>query len=410
LQEINATLEQRVEERTRELATLLEISQNVSSTLELDALLQMVLDQLKTMVEYNGASLMVVEEDRLRFLAYRGPIRNDEIERLRIPFDPTTVNFEIIRTGKPLIIPDLRGDSAPAKVFRKTAGDNLDTLFGYIRCWMGVPLIVKGRVIGMLTLDHSQPDFYTPNHAALALAFANQAASAIENARLYDRLHESAVAEERNRLARDLHDAVSQTLFSANLIAESLPKLWERNPDVGKQKLEELGLLTRSALSEMRTLLLELRPASLIEMDLADLLHHLTNAFTGRSRIPVRLAIEGQVDPDFKVKEVIYRVVQESLNNVTKHAQASEVCLQLQRSETQVHLEISDDGNGFDPQQIAPDSLGLGIMRERVGTIGAALMIESVPGAGTHINLSWVSPEVLKINSSQNGETKEGEE
>ena len=280
-------------------------------------------------------------------------------------------------------------DTPAARSFRQTAGDELDTLFGYIRCWMGVPLKVKGEVIGMLSLDHSQSNFYTAASASLAMAFANQAAIAIENARLFENAEQAAAAQERSRLARDLHDAVSQTLFSASLIADVLPKLWERNPEAGKQKLDELRLLTRGALSEMRTLLLELRPASLVDMDLADLLRTLTNAFTGRTRVPVELKGDGQIDPPLPVKEVFYRVAQEALNNITKHADASQVTVYLQRTEQQVQLEIQDDGRGFDPQSLSPDNLGLGIMRERAEAVSAHLKIHSKIKSGTRIKLLW---------------------
>ena len=386
---LQQNLEQRVDERTRELSTLLQVSQNVSSTLELDALLGMVLDQLKQVLDYSGASLMSAEGNMLRILAYRGPIGQDDILRLEIPIESSTTNFDVIRSGQPIIIPDVYADTPAARSFRQTAGDELDTLFGYIRCWMGVPLKVKGEVIGMLSLDHSQSNFYTAASASLAMAFANQAAIAIENARLFENAEQAAAAQERSRLARDLHDAVSQTLFSASLIADVLPKLWERNPEAGKQKLDELRLLTRGALSEMRTLLLELRPASLVDMDLADLLRTLTNAFTGRTRVPVELKGDGQIDPPLPVKEVFYRVAQEALNNITKHADASQVTVYLQRTEQQVQLEIQDDGRGFDPQSLSPDNLGLGIMRERAEAVSAHLKIHSKIKSGTRIKLLW---------------------
>jgi two-component system nitrate/nitrite sensor histidine kinase NarX len=386
---LQQNLEQRVDERTRELFTLLQVSQNVSSTLELDVLLGMVLDQLKQVLDYNGASLMSMDRNVLRILAYRGPIGQDDILRLEIPFDSSTMNYDVIRSGEPIIIPDVYADTPAARSFRQTAGDELDTLFGYIRCWMGIPLKVKGEVIGMLSLDHSQPNFYTAASASLALAFANQAAIAIENARLFEKTEQAAAAQERNRLARDLHDAVSQTLFSASLIADVLPKLWDRNPEAGKQKLDELRLLTRGALSEMRTLLLELRPATLVDMDLGDLLRHLTNAFTGRTRVPVELKIDGQIDPLPQIKEVFYRVAQEALNNITKHADASQVSVNLQCGEGHVQLEIRDDGRGFDLQAISPENLGLSIMRERAETVGAHLEIHSKIRSGTRIELLW---------------------
>ncbi len=256
---------------------------------------------------------------------------------------------------------------------------------------LAVPMSVQGEMYGGLVMYYPTPRNIQPEEIALASTFANQASLAIENALLRAQAAEGAALAERGRLARDLHDAVSQTLFSASLIAEVLPKLWERNPETAAQKLEELRQLTRGALSEMRTLLLELRPAALVEMDLADLLRHLVNAFSARARLPVDLAIEGQADPPAEVKAIFYRVAQEALNNIAKHAAASQVSVTLQRDEKSTLLQVRDDGRGFDLRQVPPVSLGLGIMRERAESIGAHLEIKSRPGEGTRVTLEWNS-------------------
>src|SRR6185295_7642889 len=153
--------------------------------------------------------------------------------------------------------------------------------------WMGVPLIARDRVVGVLAILHREADHFTAEYAELALAFASQAAIAIENARLYEQAQGRAALEERQRLARDLHDAVTQTLFSASLIAEVLPRIFARSPAQGAERVEELRQLTRGALAEMRTLLAELRPSVLTEAALPELLRQLADAFTGRARIPV---------------------------------------------------------------------------------------------------------------------------
>ena len=141
---------------------------------------------------------------------------------------------------------------------------------GFVEPGALLPLQVRDRILGVLVIIGAPGQRFGPEQAALFISIADQLGVAVENARLYGQAEQAAIAAERNRLARDLHDAVTQTLFSASLIAEVLPKLWERDPEVGKSKLEELRLLTRGALSEMRTLLLELRPAVLVEMDLGD--------------------------------------------------------------------------------------------------------------------------------------------
>lgn len=549
-------LEQRVQERTRELTTLLDVSHNVASTLELEPLLDLILDQLKSVVDYDGASIMVLNGEELRILAHHGPISQKDVLQLSFSLQEAGANAEVIRRRQPVIIPDVRADTPLARAFQKTAGEQLTTTFAYVGSWMGVPLIVKDRLLGMLSMDHSQRHYYQPSHSKLALAFANQvavtienarlfaqteqhsqelealyraddelyrhlrlenvlqalvdvavgilgadksslmvwdsqqkklnvraargfkpetmaqmsfapgegvvgqvfdsgkpavveetrlradvarkiveregissfmhvpieingrifgvfnisynqprafgeqeqrlfsalaqrAALVIENARLYERAQEAAAAEERNRLARELHDAVTQTLFSASLIADVLPRIWSRNPEQGQQRLEELRELTRGALAEMRTLLLELRPSSLTEVNLGDLLRQLTEATIGRSRLPVDLTIEGEKPLPPEVQVALYRIAQESLNNITKHAGASQVTIDLCYGAEVVELSIRDNGRGFDPEQVPVSSLGMGIMRERAHKIGATLNVDSQIGEGTQITVIW---------------------
>jgi signal transduction histidine kinase len=140
-------------------------------------------------------------------------------------------------------------------------------------------------------------------------------------------------------------------------------------------------------------LLLELRPTSLADIDLGDLLRHLVNAFIGRTRTPAVLEISGQMDPPAEVKSVFYRVAQEALNNIGKHAQATQVQLHLARAEGQARLEVRDNGRGFNPNSSRPGSLGLGIMRERAESIAAQLTLESRPGGGTKLVLTWKQQE-----------------
>jgi signal transduction histidine kinase len=201
----------------------------------------------------------------------------------------------------------------------------------------------------------------------------------------------AAVVAERSRLARDLHDAVTQTLFSASLIAEALPSLWESDPEEGVQLLDELRRLSRGALAEMRTLLLELRPAALADTSLGDLLRQLAEAVTGRTGVPVAVHVEADGTLPADARLALYRIAQEALNNVVKHASAGKVQVSLRPagSEGAVELCIGDDGCGFDLSNVSPDHLGLGIMRERADAIGAHLDIQSEPGQGTQVKVVW---------------------
>jgi len=214
------------------------------------------------------------------------------VAELRFLLRYASIYQQVVLQRKPIIIPDVRDDTPLAQCYRESVGERLETTFAYVRSWLGVPLMVQEHAIGMLASTIRNHYFYTSQHAELAMAFATQAAVAIENARLYKQAQELAAIQERQRLARDLHDSVSQSLFSASLSAEVLPRLWERQPEEGRRCLAELHRLTRGALAEMRTLLLELRPTALVETALGDLLSQLAEAIAGRARLPVTRIIE----------------------------------------------------------------------------------------------------------------------
>jgi signal transduction histidine kinase len=256
---------------------------------------------------------------------------------------------------------------------------------------LGVPLHLGEEVYGGLLMFFTDERSFGPDDLELGLTFADQAALAIANDRLRAQAEETAVATERNRLARDLHDAVTQTLFSASLIAETLPLIYENKPAEGMSLLQELRQLTRGALAEMRTLLLELRPIALEESELPDLLFQLSEAVTGRTGIPINTTIERPCKLPKRVRIALYRISQEALNNVMKHARATEVDLSLHGCSDGevVTLSVIDNGRGFDSDQVASDRMGLKIISERAQAIGAELVMHSRPGEGTKVEISW---------------------
>jgi PAS domain S-box-containing protein len=214
---------------------------------------------------------------------------------------------------------------------------------------------------------------------------------------LADKAAQEAVTADRTRLARDLHDAVTQTLFSSSLIAEVLPDLWQMDVEEAKKSTEELRQLTRGALAEMRTLLLELRPATLTRTRLSDLIKQLCEAFIGRSRLPIKINIEGDCTLPPEVQVAVYRIAQESLNNVFKYARAAQVNVNLFITADMVHYETCDNGIGFDMSMSKPTSLGMRIMRERAEAIGADFQITSAPGSGTCVSVTWHPNPNIKL-------------
>lgn len=200
-----------------------------------------------------------------------------------------------------------------------------------------------------------------------------------------------ATMQERQRLAQNLHDAVNQSLFSASLIAEVLPRLWERDPEAGRQALEDLRRLTRGAMAEMRGLLAELRPVVLTDSELGDLLRQFGDALTGRTNIPVQVTVTGQAPGPLpaNVQVAFYRVCQEALTNIAKHAGASQVEIDLGYEADAVTLRIRDNGQGFDMAHTPAGHYGLSMMGERAKTIGAKLSVASQPGEGAEIVICW---------------------
>jgi two-component system nitrate/nitrite sensor histidine kinase NarX len=382
-------LEQKVIERTRELAMMLEISNTVASNLELRPLLRVVLQQLQSVLGCTGATILVVEGDELILLDHRGPIGPEAIAKARFAAR-WAIKWAELRRGSPLNIDNIWGDSAPAAAFRDRAPAALTSLFKYARSLLLVPLEVRDRLIGFLLIDSEEADRYHTRDAQLAWALANQAAVAIENTRLYDQARELATVEERQRLARDLHDSVTQTLYTASMLGRALPGAWDSDPSKGRTMLAHLEQVTQSALAEMRTLLLELRPGAVLQSELPDLLRQLAHACRSHLEKPIDLQCAGEGRLPGEVHETFYRLARAALGNVVKHAAASQARVVLRQQAESAAIVISDDGGGFDSRQpTRRPRMGLDIMRERALAVGASLIIDSAPGRGTTVSLHW---------------------
>ncbi len=266
-----------------------------------------------------------------------------------------------------------------------------------MQSWMWVPLAVKGRIIGGIGVADARKNYYTAHHADLALSVANQAAITMINTELYGQAQELAVLEERQSLARNLHDAINQSLFSAGLIAEVLPRLWDRDQAEARNALEDLRRLTRGAQAEMRALLAELRPSTLTDADLGDLLRLLGNAHSGRTNTQVNISVVENTLLPAPVQIAFYRVCQEALFNVAKHSKAKNVEIILKQEGDTINLSIVDDGLGFDPDQSIPGHFGVNMMRERAEAVGAKLSIISKPGSGTKLMIQWVKTPTKEV-------------
>jgi signal transduction histidine kinase len=293
---------------------------------------------------------------------------------------------------RPVVVPDVT--AALSGVDQAATASWTD---GY-RVLAAVPVVVGSETFGGLLLNYIRPRLLSPEEIELADVLGDYVALAMENARLRAEVEEAAVAAERSRIAGELHDSVTQALYTSSLIAETLPDVWQRHPEEALRTLDDLRDLTQGALAEMRALLLELRPGALAGRRLSELLHQLTAAMSSRTDLPITTTVSGERVLPERVKIALYRIAREALNNVSKHARASRAWANLQIGPGGTTLRIRDNGRGFDPEAGIAQQIGLNIMRERAEAIGATLTIESQPGRGTEVIVNRVAEAETEID------------
>jgi PAS domain S-box-containing protein len=520
-------LEQRVLERTRELSAILDVTRAVNATLELPTVLGLVLDRLGSIVEYSEAAILLVEGDQLCVSDYRGRLAREQIVGMRFPAASAVVFQAVVSQDGPVIIDNLEGDSPVAVAYRDWAARQAAEAFVSAHSVLAVPLKVKGQVIGQLRLDHHETNFYRQRHGDLALAFANQAATTIDNARLFEaerrgrenlevaltagqmgtweweaatgrvtwsaqleaihglapgafpqtfeayfsdvhpedleRVKETisrsleqgvhhleyrivlpdgrirwveargqvirdphgrplgmrgvcmdvsarkeaeeernrllareqaaveanAALEERHKLARELHDSVSQALYGIGTAALTARIALEDDHDAAAagQALGYVISMADVGLAEMRALISELRPEWLAQHGLVAALERHVASVRGRHglRVDTQLGVEPELP--LPTKEALYRIAREALHNTVKHARATSARLVLRSQDDATVLEIVDDGVGFDPKRAYPGHLGLASMAERATAAGGELTVESAAGRGTRVSV-----------------------
>ena len=380
-------LEERVAERTCEITALLEVSRNVASMLDLGPLLSGILTQLKAVLDYTGAGIAILEDGYLKMVEYQGPATRAEMLGRIIPLDRDSGYLQVVQRREPVIIEDIWADTPWMSTVRAGWGKAALNVIADTHAWLGVPLVVKEKLIGVLRIDHSQPAHFTEQDARLAMAFGEQAAVAIENARLHERAQHAAVLEERQRLARELHDSVSQALYGMVLGARTALTLLDRNPAEAQEPLQYVISLAETAFAEMRALIFELRPDSLETEGLIAALTRQADLLRARHGVDVQTELASEPAIALLAKEALYRILQEAINNITKHAAARHVAIRLSQVDDAMILEVVDDGVGFDPTVQSPGHMGLRSMQERAEQIGGVCRIESEIGKGTRIEV-----------------------
>jgi signal transduction histidine kinase len=360
----------------------------------LDTVLETLLDYLAQLVPYDSANVMLIEDgSRVVLRARRGYERWTDptrLEGLTLDTETTPTLRTLIQTRQSLIIADTQ-QYAGWQPLPETA---------HIRSWMGVPLTAAGEVIGLYAVDKAVPDFFTPDHLRSAETLAAQAAVAIENALLFEQVRAgrerlrqlaqqviAAQEEERQRLSRELHDQVGQNLTALLLTLNALEENHPAPPEAERLLNHTRGLADQM-LRDLHRLAWELRPAALDDLGLETALRQYAEDSTQRAGLRLDFHCHGLRDRRLPphVETTLYRVVQEALTNVVRHARASRVSVLLGADADRARAIVEDDGQGFEVEAaLNTPRLGLLGMEERVALVNGALTIEASPGAGTTV-------------------------
>lgn len=407
LRESQRTLEQRVRQRTQEIERrqqvaegLRDILKTLNSNRPLPDILDEITGQARRLLATEAVVIYGLEsaEGPLRIEAARG-LSAEYVQKVVLPLGQGALGRAIVE-GRPVLVRDTRAiftDDAHSPL--RDEGLSINTalhqflmetanLYGAVAA---VPLYAKEEVYGGLVLYYPAPREFTEEEIGLATVLADHAALAIENARLRTQVEEAAVLAERQRIARELHDSVSQALYGIGLGTRTARTLLERaTVEEGfraklTRPLDYVLSLADAGLAEMRALIFELRPDALAEQGLVAALERQAKALQARHKIPVETDFCPEPALPLIVKEALYRVAQEALNNVVKHAQATQVQVSLLAEADTVILTVQDDGLGFESQPSYPGHLGLQSMRERLAVVNGSLKIESELNRGTVI-------------------------
>jgi GAF domain-containing protein len=372
-------------EAREQTETLRQATAALSSTLEMEEILDSLLTHLEQVIPYSRASLFLQQEDKLKAVAARGFSHSERLVGKEFPSNNPLI-LELERTRMPLVLADAQSDPR----FEGWAGSD------ETRGWMGVPFVAQKELIGFLVLDSQTVGIYGKAEARLAQAFANQAAVAIQNARFFEQVragrerlkhlsHRLVEVQEIERrfIARELHDEIGQTLTGLKLALEMSMHL---PPEAVQESLAQVQELVDGLLGQVRDLSLDLRPAMLDDLGLLPTLLWHFERYTTQTNIQVNFehtGIQQRFPPP--VETAAYRIIQEALTNIARHANASNVAVEVWTGQDTLALQVTDDGVGFDivAAKASQTSSGLSGMHERAALLGGHLSIESAPGQGT---------------------------
>jgi len=393
---LNGTI--RLEHSQRQLAeSINHISTILTSTLDREELLSLFLDQLETLVPYDSATVMLLEDGLMYMHAARG---FDEItgpvELGEISFVPseTFMMEEVLNGTEPVILEDTR--QCPEWVWSPCGK--------HIRSWMGVPLQVKGNLIGLFSIDKSTPNFFTEKHARMASVLATHASLALDNALLFTQVQQAheqlrglsakiieVQEKERQKIAMEQHDESGQALLALRAELKVLQHYLNQHPEQALDQIEYLDRIVLDLSRDLAQLACDLRPPTLSTLGLVSALDQYIAEFGQRMKIEADFLVQDldEIRIPEEIELVCYRIVQEALTNLVKHSHADTVTVRLDCSERKIHLRVKDNGIGF--ARMKPGQRhGFGLLgiRERLAHINGTLQIKSKPGEGAELIVS----------------------
>ncbi len=379
-------LERSVLRYRRELSALRDVMSVAAESLELRDVLRRLLNHVLRMMKSKVGAIHLLDEEgtTLQLAASRGVPKGvlGEIDVLEGPFELTAWTIE---ERGPCVVPEI------AECLRRSVKGGGERRAA---AYFGVPVRSGGEILGLISVVGRAGRAFDDGDVALLTFIADQIGVVVENARLHRQAEQLAVVRERERLARELHDSVTQSLYSLTLLAEASQRLLgSGDPDRAGEYTGRLGEIAEQALKEMRLLVYQLRPLVLKREGLVGALQQRLDAVEKRAGVDARLLVEGTLDLPGTVEEGLYRIAQEALNNALKHAVPRSVFLRIRAEAGRVVLEVEDDGRGFEPTAVSDKGgMGLTSMRERAERLGGSYALVSAPGDGTTVRVDVEVP------------------
>jgi signal transduction histidine kinase len=373
-------LEKELAQRTRRLSALYSVLSAYHQIDDLDEMMKLTLNHVLNISMAHIGCIHLLDEsgESFHLVAHQG-IETPVLEKIQHTAAHDELLRKIIMRKKPLIITDM-GEETPLAKFAQ-AGD--------WQIFVGVPIINGNTVWGVLAIYGGQTLQTSADEIELLEIIARQIGIAIENSFLQKQAERLAIVEERNRLARELHDSVTQSLYSLTLFAETAKRMMEVGEMAETRRcLNEIANSSQQALKEMRLLVHKLRPSTYKDVGLANSIEQRLRAVEGRSGIKFDFQADKNLSLNPEVEGALYAIAVEALNNALKHARADQVLVELTQDSETIYLKISDNGSGFELDQARQSGgLGLSSIQERVAELQGFIQIDTTPGAGTTIHV-----------------------